>query len=86
MSFNSPTTSPSKVYRVTKGFPAEERYGLQAQIRRASVPVAAKFVEGSARRTTKEYVNFVNVVSGSSAETEYLVDLAARLKLLSEKY
>jgi four helix bundle protein len=72
------------VYQATKRFPAEERFGLQAQIRRAAVSSAANIVEGSARRTAAEYVNFLNIAAGSAAEARYLIDLASRLRLLSE--
>lgn len=72
------------VYRATRPFPAEERFGLQAQIRRAAVSAAANVVEGSARRTAAEYVNFLNIAAGSAAEARYLIDLASRLRLLSE--
>jgi four helix bundle protein len=72
------------IYRATRGFPADERYGIQAQLRRSSVSAAANIVEGSARRTTGEYVNFLNHANGSAAEAEYLLSVARRLDYLRE--
>jgi len=74
-----------EVYRITRGFPAEERYGLQAQLRRSTLSAAVNIVEGCARRTTREYASFINVATGSAAETWYLVDVSIRLGFLTAK-
>jgi four helix bundle protein len=72
-----------EVYRITAGFPAEERYGLQTQLRRAALSTATNIVEGCARRTERDFANFINVSTGSAAETRYLVDVSIRLGFLS---
>ena len=72
------------IYRATSSFPSDERFGLQAQLRRAAVSVACNIVEGSARRTTGEYLHFLNIANGSSAEARYLLEVSWRLKLLTD--
>lgn len=67
------------VYRVSKGFPADERFGLLSQLRRSALSAASNIVEGSARKTTREYVNFLNQANGSAAEAQYLLTVASRL-------
>jgi four helix bundle protein len=72
-----------EVYRATAVFPVEERYVLQAQVRRAAISAATNIVEGCARRTTREYVQFLNVANGSTAEAGYLLNVSRRLGLVS---
>jgi four helix bundle protein len=68
-----------EVYQVTKGFPADERFGLTSQIRRAAVSVPANIAEGHARSSTKDYLRFIAIAIGSLAETATFIELAGRL-------
>jgi four helix bundle protein len=51
------------VYRLTHCFPQHEWYALRQQVRRAATSIPSNIVEGSARRTTKEYVHFLGTWS-----------------------
>lgn len=67
------------VYRLTKLFPEEERFGLISQMRRASVSIPSNIAEGYARRHRAEYARFVSMSFGSGAELETQVIIAKRL-------
>jgi four helix bundle protein len=71
------------VYRLSRGFPKEEAYGLTNQIRRSAVSTPANIVEGSARETKKDYLHFLHISRGSLAETQYFIHLARRLEYVA---
>lgn len=73
-----------QVYRNSRRFPGEERYGITSQLRRAAVSVATNIVEGCARRSKAEYVHFLGIAFASLREAGYLAGLAARLRYLDE--
>jgi four helix bundle protein len=70
------------VYEMTRGLPPEERFGLQAQVRRAAVSAPTNIVEGAVRRSEAHYLGYLETALGSACETRYLLELCVRLKLL----
>lgn len=72
------------VYRNTRRFPRSEMFGLQAQMRRASVSIPANIAEGSGRAGKAELAQFLNVALGSASELEYHLLLARDLQLIEE--
>lgn len=73
------------IYRITADFPREELYGLVSQVNRAAVSIPSNVAEGSSRRSTKEYLRFVRISLGSIAELETQIELAKRLKYITEQ-
>lgn len=71
------------VYTMTRTFPREERYGLVAQLRRASVGIPTNLAEGAARRSRREFAHFVSIARGSASEVGYLLLLSRDLGYLS---
>ncbi len=65
------------IYELTARFPADERFGLTSQMRRAAVSVPSNIAEGQARHGTREFLQFLSHASGSLAELETQLALAA---------
>jgi four helix bundle protein len=74
-----------EIYRVTKGFPSEERYGLTSQLRRAAVSVPSNIAEGYGRKTTPDYIRALYISYGSICELETQLLLARDLKYIEPK-
>jgi len=68
------------VYRLTKSFPHDERFGMTLQVRRAIVSVESNIAEGAKRKSNNDYARFLNLAEGSLAETESLLRLAKDLE------
>ena len=60
-----------EVYRLTAGFPQEEKFGLVSQMRRAAVAVPANIAEGFKRSGKQDKVRFYNIAHVSLEELRY---------------
>lgn len=72
------------VYALTKDFPADERFGLTNQIRRAATSVTLNIAEGRGRGTDKDFARFLMQARGSLYEVVSGLHLAVRLGYLPE--
>ena len=72
------------VYRVTKSLPSDERYGLTSQIRRAAFSAPANIVEGSSRRTAREFRRFLDIALASLSEVGYALRFVYEAGLLDQ--
>src|SRR5439155_7302541 len=73
------------VYSVTKTFPPDERYGLTSQIRRAAFSGAVNIVEGSARRSAREFRRFLDIALSSLTEVGYALRFAHEAGFLGKE-
>ena len=56
------------VYRLTKTFPDDERFGLTSQMRRAAVSISSNIAEGTSRHSRDDYARFLEIATGSLFE------------------
>lgn len=59
-----------KTYLVTSQLPKEELFALSSQMRRAAVSIPSNIAEGYMRKHQKEYIQFLSISLGSTAELE----------------
>ena len=72
-----------EIYRLTKIFPDDERYGLTSQMRRAAVSVSSNIAEGYGRKTTPEYIHSLYIAYGSICELETQILLSVDLNYIN---
>ena len=72
------------VYKATVNYPADERFGLTSQIRRASVSISSNIAEGAGRNSKKEFCNFLGIANGSAYELQTQLVISNKLNLLKD--
>ena len=60
-------------------------FGLRGQMQRASVSIPSNIAEGFERQTNKEFMQFLYIAKGSSAELRTQLYLAIQVKVIDKK-
>ena len=74
------------IYRVTRGFPLDERFGLSSQLRRAASSITANIAEGFRRDSSRDKARILNIAEGSLAETHNFLILARDLGYIAADF
>ena len=73
-----------EIYKITREFPRDEKFGIVAQIRRSVSSIPSNIVEGLKRKSRKDFAHFLNIADASLEETKYHLILARDLEYLSQ--
>ena len=74
------------IYTATRTFPADERFGMTAELRKTARFIPYNIAEGHKRPTTPDYVRFLGIAAGSGGELETQILLAERLTYLDHDH
>lgn len=74
------------IYELTRLYPKEEVYGLVSQTRRAAVSVPSNIAEGRRRGSEPQYLHFLEIALGSTAELETQLLIAKKLTFTSPEH
>ena len=74
-----------RIYKLTNTFPAEEKFGLISQMKRAAVSVASNIAEGATRTSIKDQAHFYQIAFGSLIELLSQLIIAKDLEMADEK-
>ncbi len=73
------------VYKTTKHFPEEERFGLTSQFRRAAISIGANIAEGYKKLSKADKLRFMNISEGSMAECMNYIILSKDLGYINDE-
>ena len=72
-----------EIYRLLKQYPAEERYAICDQIRRAAISITSNIAEGMSRYSDKEKAHFLEIAYASMMEVDSQLDISADLDYIT---
>ena len=73
-----------RIYKVTRHFPEDERFGLVSQMRRCSISISSNIAEGTSRFSGKDQIRFYEIAYGSLMELLNQAIISCDLMLLPE--
>ena len=73
------------IYKLTRDFPEEEKYGLVSQLRRAVISLSSNIAEGSSRTTSKDQARFYQLAFGSLMEVLSQLLISIELEFIEKE-
>lgn len=73
------------VYQLTMKYPADEKFGLCSQMKRAAISIASNIAEGAGRNSNKEFHHFLGIAAGSSFELLTQLMISVELNLIKKE-
>ncbi|WP_373513539.1 four helix bundle protein [Persicitalea sp.] len=75
----------TSVYKSTGVFPGTEQFGLTSQIRRSAISIPSNIAEGYGRRSTGDYIRFLQIAIGSLYEAQTQIEITFNLNYLPKE-
>lgn len=75
----------SETYKITRGFPDFEKFGLVSQMNRCAVCIPSNIAEGSSKPTNKHFIQYLNNSLGSAFELETQLIIASKENYISKE-
>ncbi len=72
----------ASIYKISKKFPAAEKYGLTSQVTRSAVSIPSNIAEGSSRFSERDYFRFLEIALGSAFELETQLIIIEKLNYI----
>src|SRR3954465_12359827 len=72
------------IYRLTRSFPLEERFGLAQQMRRAAVSIGSNIAEGCGRSGPRDFTRFLEIALGSAGELRFQLRISYKFGYVEE--
>ncbi len=73
------------IYKITGSFPTSEQFALTSQMRRSAISIPSNVAEGFGRRSTGDFVRFLQISTGSLYELQTQVEIASNLQYVSKE-
>jgi four helix bundle protein len=67
------------IYQTTDKFPAQERYSITDQMRRAATSIATNIAEGAVRKSRREFARYLHMAQGSLSELDTQIEIVKQL-------
>ena len=74
-----------QIYELTEDFPDKEKYGINAQLRRAAVSIPSNIAEGFGRNSPREFKRFIKIAMGSLFEVQTQIEISLKLSYITDE-